>query len=477
MANVTVLGTGGSTVNIPFASADNAAAAQAALNSVNRFIALGADDVVDIPSGTAPLPPASGDFAATVGEIGQLNGSAQGQLPIGYTTLINTSSNLVAYAGAEDTTLVESGGNGIFFYANTALNARVFLGGGVNDVFNAFDGTSMTVNVDGPTSPGGAGAAIIDGAYGSTTVNLFDGGLADVLQGDVSVIAQPGTTVVEVSAPSAGSTDVVTVSGMAGSLINYIPGGGNAFITPGAADVIVLGSTLGGSETLFGGTAVVNGQTLTGPAFTGKATVAGGTGYFQGGSAGGNLLISSSVAGAATLVGGGNGDLIGAYGANDLLIAGVGNETLTGGLGSTSSLPGSGLTFVTGDASAQDLVVGDGGGNDTIKLGSGSATIGLGHMTAAGNGFTDVVSGNTIVEQAGISGGNVTVNAFLPQAIGFAASDVVSLNSGVTAQLAVVGGDTVATLSDGTKITFSGVNGTPNSGSGLSITNHGSFLS
>jgi hypothetical protein len=469
MATGTTIPGATGTITIPFASGANETAAQAALNNVNKFIASGATQVVNIPGGIGALPTPDPNFTNAVGVLVQdvVGATVEGVVPVGYSTILNANIGLTVLLGAQDTKVVESGANSTLLYGNTAQNAQVFLGGGINYIFNAWDPGSMTVNLNGPSVAGGSGAAIIDGAHGSTTVNLFDGSLINVLQGNVSVVANTGIETVEVSAPDAASTtSAVTVSGVTGSTIYYIPGGGKAFLTPGAGNIVVFDAGLGGSETLFGGSAVFGGNTLTANAFTGSATVVGGNGYFQGGSAGNNVLLTSTVAGAATLVGGGSGDQLSGFGAGDLIIAGTGNETLLG-LSATG-----GQTFVLGNTGAQDFFIGDVNGNDTIKLGSGSATIGLQHATSViSSAFTSITSGNTIMEQPSIGGGNITITNFIPSAVGFGTLDVVSLNAGVTVNLlqTVGSSNTLATLSDGTTITFVGV-------SGAQITNHGSFL-
>jgi len=71
----------------------------------------------------------------------------------------------------------------------------------------------------------------------------------------------------------------------------------------------------GGTVSVFGGSS------------TDQLTVNSGTGYFAGGTHGGNTLTSSSV-GLTTLVGGGANDVLTAYGTNDVLVAGSGIETL-----------------------------------------------------------------------------------------------------------------------------------------------------
>ena len=126
---------------------------------------------------------------------------------------------MTAIIGAQSTTLVESGANSQLLYGNTASNASVFLGGGVNEVSNASADSSMTVNLSGPGSVGSAASAIVNGALGQTTVNVGNGAMLDVLQGAVSVVAQTGTATVEVSAPTSDVSAVVTVSGVIGSTL------------------------------------------------------------------------------------------------------------------------------------------------------------------------------------------------------------------------------------------------------------------
>jgi hypothetical protein len=452
-ADVTISGSGGTTVNLNFGSDANNAAAQTALSNINKWIDTGAAQVLDVPTGAWNVTvPDLGNYAGAVGVVGG-SSSVIDQLPVGYDAFLNQSSGTVVVAGSQTTTVIESNTTGTFIFANNAANSKVFLDGGFNAFFNGNDTSSALVNLYSASTQGGTSAAIVDGARGSTTVNVYDGTLLNVLQGNVSVVAQTGTVTVEVSASSDNSTSVVTVSGAEGTTINYVANGGNSFINAGAANVLVFESGLGGSETLFGG--------------SGSDTVLAGNGYFQGGSFGNNLLATSTVAGAATLVGGGNNDVLSGYGARDLLEAGSGNVTLAG-------FANGGQTFVLG--SGQDILLGDSVGNDTIKLGSGSAMIDLGHATVNNTqlGITSLASGNVIMEQSGISGGNVTINGFSPQDVGWGVWDVVSLNSGVTATSIVAsGGSTVATLSDGTKITFTGVTGTAND----SITGHNGYLS
>ena len=82
---------------------------------------------------------------------------------------------------------------------------------------------------------------------------------------------------------------------------------------------------------------------------TDQLTVNSGTGYFAGGTNGGNTMASSAV-GLTTLVGGGQGDVLSSYGTGDVLVAGSGAETLnaansSGGVNLWASSTGSSLMY------------------------------------------------------------------------------------------------------------------------------------
>ena len=203
---------------------------------------------------------------------------------------------------------------------------------------------------------------------GNANVTVGNNGLINVNTGansNAKVVAQAGTVVVAVSAPTSagGSATVpaVTVGGatVAGSQLIYIPNGGNAFINPNASDVIVLSGM--GRETLTGG--------------TGSVTVFGGVGDFAGGSAGGNIMLTSTVTssvagGGTTLRGAGLSDTLYAQGGNKVLIATTGNEVLAGGASATV-----GNLFVTGGAGSSTTVIAGTSGGNTVSLGSGSAVV------------------------------------------------------------------------------------------------------
>jgi hypothetical protein len=459
--SVTITGASNSTILLPFASAANAAAAQAAVAVINSFTTAGFEQIdtttpsaslISLPN-TAPY----GGGAYVTGDSGTT--TFLGAMPASYSLLINASSGFTAAVGGANTEVFSSG-TGDFTYYNTSTAGEIFLGGGggVASILEGYAGAAATIGLDGQ--------AQIDGSTGSTTVNAYAGSFANIIEGagQVSVVAQTGTSIVYVQ--GSNPTTTVTVAGSAGSNIVYVPGSGSGFINPGAGSVLIadLGGT--GTETLFGGNAVIGGQSISAAAFTGNATVYGGLGFFEGGSEGGNVLLTGTVAGATTLIGGGNGDILIGYGVNDQIYAGAGNETLLGRTGSPT-LGGSvntqvgGEFFATGAASTSStFLAGDQSGNDTIAMGGGVSTIELGHATSAATGITST-SGNTLLQQAGFTTGSATITGFAAQAYGFGAFDKINLLSGETATFANDGNNNaVATLSNGSTITFQGISET-----------------
>lgn len=467
MAIVTVQGSGGNIITIPYTSTQAANAAQAALTTINGLALTPFFQQVSVTTngvlGT-PTPPAvfAGVVASTPGNLNL------GILPSQYQSLIDTDSSVVAVIGGTSTNVVVSGQSAKFIFANQGPNTQVFLGGGINYISEAFNISGGTINVDASTSVLGSGAAIIDNSIGAgtnigsgaVTVNAYANSLVNVIPGTKTTVnALAGTVVLQVSG---GSTVPVTMlgAGGVGSLIDYIPTGGLGFIEPGAENVIVLDNGIQGSTSLFGG----NLGGTTAPTFTGVATVFGGTGYFQGGSGGSagtfsNFLETSTLAGAGTLVGGGGGDQLVGFGVSDSIVAGVGAETLTGGIGQRQPngvvAPGTGIASNPGGmflvaGPGADVINGDIGGFDTISTGTGTATISLGHSSANASIIT-----NTIKE-VGV-GGSETITGFLSNP--FAAHDQFLVLNGVTALIASTGTvagsiTSVAKLSDGTTVTF-----------------------
>ena len=243
-------------------------------------------------------------------------------------------------------------------------------------------------------------------------------------------------------------------------------------------------STVIGSNSDAAGSGVIDGG-------TGSVTVFGGRNQVVGGSAGNNLLVSTvgdpSVAGVFVasrigemLMGGGSGDLLVGDSGGDQLIAGAGNETLSSS-GETEGSYGFGTGALIFGAGGADVLAG-GALNDTIVAGSGASTIyggsgsnildagsgadvivtgGRGDYVQGGSGASTIYAGlgsNTLVFLAGQGGGTDLVNGFK------VGTDRLALRGfgggGAQAGVAntqVVGGSTVLTLADNTRITLAGV--------------------
>jgi len=383
---------------VPFTSAANAAVAQQAVTRINSAVIAGVLQPVDWAGGSGVLPEPVDPAIIAGGVVTVGGGSNLGLMPSSYYALVDDSSGIVAAIGGPNTTVV-SGSLGTLIYQNIASSAEIYLGGGNNLIKEAFASSAAVINVDaGVSNALGSGHTIIDASLGSSTINVFANALIDVIAGGTAlVIAQPGSVVVGVTGPS---TNPVTVEGGANTDLVYIPDGGSSFINPGAGNVVVIAGS-GGSETVFGGSMTIGGVPMTADAFTGTATVFAGTGYFQGGSAGGNNMQTSTLPGAATLVGGGNGDVLNANAPGDLLIAGPGNAVLF-----AAQTTSQGDTFITG--SGATTVLGAAGGNNTIELGSGTSTV-YGQHNTGGSGS---VSGNRYLIEA--AGGTHMIADYLP---------------------------------------------------------------
>ena len=169
----------------------------------------------------------------------------------------------------------------------------------------------------------------------------------------------------------------------------------------------------------------------------------GGTGMFTGGSAGGNILLTSTVNGVTTLIGAGKSDTLIAQAGGDVLRAGSGTDILAA-VGNTTI----GNTFITGSGVA--TVLGGAAGNNTIGLGSGTAVVYGQHGSVAASPTSDTY-------QLYAAGGSDTIGDFV------VGTDVFKISTGyagsvgaaiTVASTVASGNNLVVTLSDSTKITF-----------------------
>lgn len=379
MPDVTVLGAGGATVTIALTSAQNAAAAQSALFGVTKLVQAGVlEQQVWSGSGTIPAPGTllGGAIISTPGNVGALT-------PQFTSAVVNAQGNttLIGAANAQATVVAGDGSN--LVYGNNSANGQITFGASNSALVN-FSGTAnlatdagnyVVLTGAGATSnvhAGTGGLIVAGGIGGDSGSNVINAGA-----GNVTVFAA-GSSTVPVTVNGAGG------KGPSGELFVVNQGAGSAIINPGRSNVTVVGNAtdLGGRTTLFGG--------------SGSVVIANGQGVFNGGAAGGNVMFSSTVAGSATLQGGGAaasgtipgspGDFLIARGESQLLIAGAGNATLFArGADATG-----GHTFIGG--AGFSTIFGHGqGGNTFLFAGAGSALVDArdGTGTATTNIFSD----------------------------------------------------------------------------------------
>ena len=364
MADVTVLGAGGATVTIALTSAQNAAAAQIAVDAVNKLTAAGLVDM-QIAAGAGSLPAPGNVLAGAVFTgTGFSGGTGDQYLLLG----ANGEGANSALGGANFRTVVVAGNGSDLSYGNLSQDGQVWLGKNKANVAN-LEG-NVTVNTDD-------GSYLLVSDKGTTnTVNLGAGAILSVADlggemGATTVNAAGAATVVAFG----DSTVASSINLQSGKALVALIDSGSALINPGAANVTVVGDAGGnGSATLFGG--------------TGSAFVADGIGKFTGGSQSANqgfgfrnVMFSSTVSGSATLVGGdstvvGNApnapkDVLIAAGKGQTLIAGTGNASLfavqeTGATGGSTFQIGAGFSTVFGY---------DFGGNTFSFFGFGAAEV------------------------------------------------------------------------------------------------------
>jgi hypothetical protein len=304
---VTIVGAAGTNVvsQLQVTSSQAFAAANLAANSIESlFSTYGQLNINTGYAGTAPIIGSAGGSGVPTNDgtlvVGTLTNAVQGLLI--NNTGLTTASNVRVVGG--ETVL---SGMGNLLFSDNGVGTQIITGGGTNTI--NFTGNSMF------------GTFIGDGA---NTINV---------NSSTGVTSIYGT-----------SASVDTINGTGTGQISYTSAAGSsAIINPGSANVTVFGAA-GGTVSVFGGYG------------TDQLTVNSGTGYFAGGTNGGNVLTSSAV-GLTTLVGGGNGDVLTSYGTGDVLVASTGAETLngansSGGLNLWASSTGSSLMFgstTTGD--------------------------------------------------------------------------------------------------------------------------------
>jgi hypothetical protein len=371
MADVTVLGAGGATVTISLTSADNALAAQAAVNVVNDLNKLGLLDMQEV-AGAGTMPAATnflGGLMLTGNGFRDDTGAQY--LFIGQ----NSPGENEVLGGANFRTVVVAGDNSDLTYANLSQDAQVFYGKN-NGSFVNYNG-NMTVRTED-------GQYMLASDVGTTnTVNLGAGAELNVIglgqgQGSTTVNAAGSATVN--SFTSSPTVSALTNINLTKGTVEIGLVSAQAIINPGAANVVVL-SDNDGAATLFGG--------------TGSATVYGVRGVLTGGSAGGNVMLTSTVNGSTTLIG---GAAVGAPG--DFLVAQGSGNTLQNGAGD-------GIMVSVPQIAGADIDFAATGGN-IFNLGTGQATV---FSAFGGNTFNFAGDGGAQI-QTRLNGGTKNANGF-----------------------------------------------------------------
>lgn len=292
MASVTITGASGTNIvsTIQYTSAATAALAQAAANNITSLIVPSGQGVTQVslnagPAGSGPI----------IGSIGGTNDTNAG--PVSATNLTNAVALTINNTGATSAgnsrfsfgneTVISGLGN--LTFADSGASTQIFTGGGTNSI--SFAATSSNASFTGD----GSNTLTVSATSGATSV-FGTGASSDTIVG--------GTT--------------------ASSIVYKSTSGASAVILARNTNITVFGGT-GGSTTVFGG----GGNSFGLTEGSGNLSVSGGTGLFQGGSAGNNIMSSSSVGG-TTLIGGGSGDVLSSYGAGDQLTGGSGVSTIDG---------------------------------------------------------------------------------------------------------------------------------------------------
>ena len=407
--NVTVLGAADGTVTIPVTSAANAAVAQTALAGISLAVAAGTQSQV-LVSDSGSIP---GAATAEIGLVDQSGTTAPAPLVMGndyVSAVLDGTASQSVVTGVTPGEIVISGAAGAVV-ANIGTNTQVFFGGGANTFIAVgspvlgfaptaqvyLDGTGQfEVSFGATTIFAGAGAAVnvIDDGDGSNTVDF----VATDPSSPVNALVFTGT-----------STTAATVNA-AGAGLSVVQDGGAGLINANDSSVTVYGLPgVGGSVTLFGG--------------SGTDNVSDGRGWFRAGTGGGSLLASDTLAGAATLVGGSDGDTLQAFGSGDLMAAGPGRESLLGGAAPV-------IAIGSRDAGATTDMVGGAGGGNVFFIGDGATSITGNHGDAGGNVYVELSSGVETADIADFVSGVDMISLAMPGGGSY------QLDAGAGAQLA-----------------------------------------
>lgn len=368
MPTVTITGAAGAgVVNfLTVTSAGTAAIAQAAANNISSlFGSIGQQNVNGGYAGGSQI----------VGSLGSASQSSAGTLAptlnsnVVALTINNSDTTTAANARFMGSQTVLAGSGNLNFTDN-AGSTYVITGGGTNNItFSAFS-NGATFNGDGVNTLN------VNTSFGTTSVF--------------------GTS---------ASSDTIQGSSAGGSIVYTSATGATAFINPSASNITVFGAGGVGSTTVFGGVNTPG---------SGKLNVVDGRGLFQGGTAGSNIMSSSSVGG-TTLIGGGNNDVLSAKGVGDFVrAAGLGVSTLDASYSK-------GNVTIQGSSSGASLIYASQTQGDTINTTASVADAGsfVGEFIQLHTGPNSLFrSLNSNVASTIVGGGGQTTNAIQKATMG-----------------------------------------------------------
>jgi hypothetical protein len=212
----TVLGAGGSTVTIPFTTAANAAAAQAALSGISNAVLAGTLTQVDY-TGTPALPP-----GVNTREIGwvELGASSVPLAPLGLgnnqvSAVLNGAAQQPIVTGLGNNTVAVGLGGAIV--DNLGTNNEVFFGGGGDQTFTQVDLTSIGLVPSADVWLDGNGT--FDDSVGRTLIHIgtVTGGAGDTATTLTVTNSGIGTTTVDIgsntSDPVTALPDIIDFAG------------------------------------------------------------------------------------------------------------------------------------------------------------------------------------------------------------------------------------------------------------------------
>ena len=379
-------------------------------------------------SGTEALFTSDGTTAGT-GEVG---------LPAGVTVTADAEIGAVAAAVTPppppQPIVTLPGGNQVY---TAAAGTTVVAGAGNDTIIATAGNVTVTGNAGVLTFFGGAGASSVFGSNGSTLIFGGTGG-GNFVGGTAgnNILVSQGAAGNNTTLTGAGAGDRIFGSTHGNDLLvagagreSILGGGGPTTIQGGtAADVIFTGA---GATVVYGGTGT--GDTIVGGNGALAVTAKNGDAIF--GNAG-KLNVTGSSSGADSIVGGSGGLTVAGRGGNMLVVAGTGNSNITTGNGASLVFGGTGASTITGGTGSMQVVLG--AGKATITDGSGPASFDVVKNAAGGS---DVVSGFKV--------GTDKISLF-----GYAAADL---------HISTGAGNTLVSLSDGTKIQILGVTNLGNS--------------